>query len=133
MISKALRRHALPLIALLCYLVASPWLAVEKATDFPPFLLAIVAGALLGLWITPRIQSVGRSWVRVVIRAVIVALGVLMLGSLKPVYEAVPDGLIGSTVFFLNMTAIPFLTLCATALLTDVLFLPGMMRRKAEK
>jgi len=132
-ISRALKRHVLPLMALLCYFMATPWLAVEKATDFPPFLLAIIAGALLGLWITPRIQSVGRVWVRVVIRAVIVALGVLLLANAKPVYEAVPDGLIGSTVFFLNMTAIPFLTLCATGLLTDVLFLPGMMRRKAEK
>ncbi|SEB65196.1 hypothetical protein SAMN04489745_0869 [Arthrobacter woluwensis] len=120
-------------MALLCYFMATPWLAVEKATDFPPFLLAIIAGALLGLWITPRIQSVGRAWVRVVIRAAIVALGVLLLANVKPVYEAVPDGLIGSSVFFLNMTAIPFLTLCATALLTDVLFLPGMMRRKAGK
>ncbi|PSS44342.1 hypothetical protein C6401_06880 [Arthrobacter woluwensis] len=133
MIPRALKRHVLPLMALLCYFMATPWLAVEKATEFPPFLLAIIAGALLGLWITPRIQSVGRVWVRVVIRAVIVALGVLLLANAKPVYEAVPDGLIGSTVFFLNMTAIPFLTLCATALLTDVLFLPGMMRRKAEK
>lgn len=133
MISQALKRHTLPLIALLCYLVATPWLAVEKATDFPPFLLAIVAGALLGLWITPRIQSVERAWVRVVIRAVILALGFLMLANFKPVYEVVPDGLLGSTVFFVNMTAIPFLTLCATALLTDVLFLPGMTRRKAEK
>ncbi|WFR83719.1 hypothetical protein [Arthrobacter sp. Y-9] len=113
--------------------MATPWMAMEKATDFPPFLLAIVAGALLGLWITPRIQSVGRAWVRMVIRAVILALGYLMLANMKAVYEAVPGGLLGSTVFFLNMTAIPFLTLCATALLTDVLYLPGMMRRKAEK
>ncbi|MEZ2370098.1 hypothetical protein [Arthrobacter sp. RCC_34] len=133
MISEAFKRYALPLIALLCYFLATPWLAVEKATDFLPFLLAIVAGALLGLWITPRIQKVERAWVRVVIRAVILTLGFLMLANLKPVYEAVPGGLIGSTVFFFTMTAIPFLTLCATALLTDVLFLPGMMRRKAEK
>ena len=133
MIPALVKRQILPFIALLCYLLATPWLAVEKGTDFPPFILAIIAGALLGLWITPRIQSVERVWVRVVVRAGILVLGYLMLSSMKPVYEAVPGGLIGSTVFFLNMAAIPFLTLCTTALLTDVLFLPGMTRRKTDK
>lgn len=129
MIFEAFKRHALLFIALLCYIVATPWLAVEKAADFPPFILSIIAGALLGLWITPKIQTVERAWLRVVLRVVILALGYLVLANLKPVYEAVPGGLIGGTVFFLNMTVIPFLTLCGTALISDVLFLPGMMRR----
>jgi len=113
--------------------VATPWLAAEKATDFFPFLLMIIAGALLGLWITPIIQSVNRPVTRVALRVAILLLGFLLFTNIKVIYQVVPGGLAGSSVLFLNMTAIPFMSLCAIALLTDVLNLPGMMRKPKKK
>ncbi|MFJ3958248.1 hypothetical protein [Arthrobacter sp. NPDC090010] len=129
MISKRLKGAALFWIALLCYLISVPWLARDEALEFPPFLLSIVAGAMLGLWSTGRIQRLRSLGARLAVRAGCIAVCLLPSMNLKPIFQLVPEGLAAGTVLFVSMALLPCMALTGAALMAEVVNLPGMRKK----
>ncbi len=95
----------------LCLLLALPWIVVDQALDFPPFLLSLGAGWFVGAAISSRILAVRSLPARLVFGAAVVA---TCVGALWFLYEAdgidavravAPDWIEG-LVAFLSMASI---------------------------
>lgn len=97
--------------ACLCLLIALPWIAVDQALDFPPFLLSLGTGWFAGAAISSRILSFRSLAARVLSGTAVVA---VVLGALWFLYDAdgidavravAPDGIKG-LIAFLSMASI---------------------------
>jgi hypothetical protein len=95
----------------LCLLFALPWIAADRAVEFPPFLLSLAAGWFAGAAISGRIMTLGSLVARLASGAAVVA---VCFGALWFLYEAdgikavravAPDGIKG-LVAFLSMASI---------------------------